>query len=155
MLDKIIDILKSCIADFEIQIKNDSTNTLANHNAHIKRLETRLEELNKKELSQWEKYSEEAMPKAIFDKLNEKVLQEKELVTQALNDAKNTTPTVEDYKEKLLRFTDALNGLQAPNVSALRKNQLLKACIERIDYKREKGDRWHNTEFELDITLRV
>ena len=155
MLSKVMDVLKGCIADFEIKIKNDSENTLINHNNHIKRLESKLEELNKKELSQWEKYSEEAMPKAIFDKLNEKVLEEKEIVTQALKDAKANTPTVEDYKEKLLRFTDALNGLQDPNVSARRKNQLLKACIERIDYKREKGTRWESTEYELDIKLKL
>ena len=155
ILNKVVDVLKECIADFEIKIKNDSQNTLINHTNHIKRLENKLEELNRKELSQWEKYSEEAMPKAIFDKLNEKVLEEKEIVTQALKDAKATAPTVEDYKEKLLRFTDALNGLQDANVSAQRKNQLLKACIERIDYKREKGSRWNSTEYELDIKLKL
>ena len=155
ILDKVIDVLKNCIADFEIKVKNDSENTLINHNNHIKRLETKLDELNKKELSQWEKYSEEAMPKAIFDKLNEKVLQEKEIVSEALKQAKKSTPTVDDYKEKIKRFTDALNGLQDPNVSAQVKNTLIKACIERIEYNRTKGDRWHKTEFELDITLRV
>ena len=155
ILNKVVDILKACKSDFEIKIKNDSKNTLINHNNHIKRLESKLEELNKKELSQWEKYSEEGMPKAIFDKLNEKVLQEKEIVTRALNDAKSSTPTVDDYKEKAQRFTDALNGLQDPNVSAQAKNKLLKACIERITYSRPKGTRWDSTEFELDITLRV
>lgn len=155
ILEKVIDVLKACISDFEIKIKNDSKNTLINHTNHIKRLEAKLEELNKKELSQWEKYSEEAMPKAIFDKLNEKVLQEKETVTKALLDAKSSTPTVDDYKEKIRRFADALNSLQDDNVPAQVKNKLLKACIERIEYTREKGDRWHVTEFELDITLRV
>jgi hypothetical protein len=155
LLNKVVDVLKACISDFEIKIKNDSENTLINHTNHIKRLEAKLEELNKKELSQWEKYSEEGMPKAIFDKLNEKVLQEKEIVTQAILKAKTTAPTVDDYKEKISRFTDALNGLQDPNVSAQAKNKLLKACIERIEYKREKGNRWHVTDFELDITLKV
>lgn len=155
MLNKVIDVLKGCIADFEIQIKNDSENTLANHTAHIKRLEAKLEELNKKELSQWEKYSEEAMPKAIFDKLNEKVLQDKENVTQAILEAKASAPTVDDYKEKIRRLTDALNALQDPNVPTPQKNRLLKECIERIVYKREKGNRWSATEYELDISLKV
>ena len=154
ILSKVIDVLKSYIADFETKVKNDSKNTLINHANHIKRLEAKLDELNKKELSQWEKYSEEAMPKHIFDKLNEKVLQEKETVTEALNKAKITAPTVEDYQERIMLFTDALNGLQDPNISAQVKNRLLKACIERIDYKREKGTRWKSTEFELDITLK-
>ena len=155
IIDKVADILKACISDFEIKIKNDSENTLINHTNHIKRLEAKLEELNRKELSQWEKYSEEAMPKAIFDKLNEKVLQEKEIVTKALLEAKTSTPTVDDYQEKLRRFTDALNGLQDKNVSAQVKNKLLKACIERITYSRPQGTRWNNTEFELDVVLRV
>lgn len=155
ILNAVVDILKKCIADFEIKIKNDSQNTLINHTNHIKRLESKLEELNKKELNQWEKYSEEGMPKAVFEKLNEKVLQEKEIVTRELNTAKATAPTVEEYQEKLMRFTDALNGLNDPNVSAEDKNRLLKACIERIVYSREKGDRWRDTKFELDVTLRV
>lgn len=155
ILNKVIDVLKSCIADFEIKIKNDSENTLINHANQIKRLEAKLEELNKKELSQWEKYSEEAMPKAIFDKLNEKVLQEKETVTEAILKAKATAPTVEDYQEKMSRFTAALTSLQDPNVSAQVKNKLLKDCIEKIVYTREKGTRWKSTEYELDITLRI
>lgn len=155
ILNKVVDVLKECIADFEIKIKNDSENTVINHNNHIKRLETKLDELNKKELSQWEKYSEEGMPKAIFDKLNERVLQEKETVTEALKKAKESAPTVDDYKEKIMRFTDALNALQDPNVSAQHKNKLLKACIERIVYSRETGTRWNSTDFELDITLKV
>ena len=154
ILSKVIDVLKSCIADFETKVKNDSKNTLINHTNHIKRLEAKLDELNKKELNQWEKYSEEGMPKAIFDKLNEKVLQEKEIVTEALKKAKETAPTVEDYKERIMLFTDALNGLQNPNVSVKAKNKLLKACIEKIVYSREKGTRWNSTEFELDITLK-
>lgn len=154
IINNVVEVLKSCIADFEIKIKNDSENTLLNHNNAIKRLETRLEELNNKELMQWEKYTEGSMPKAIFDKLNEKVLQEKENVTQALTDAKTHTPTVDNYQEKMRRFTDALNGLQDPNVSIQAKNTLLKACIERMTYKREKGTRWAQTEYELDIVFK-
>ena len=155
ILDKVKDVLKENIENFKVEIKNESTNTVANHNALIKRLETKLEELNRKELSQWEKYSEEAMPKAIFDKLNEKVLQEKESVTQSILEAKTNTPTVDVFKERIVRFTDALDALENPNASAQRKNQLLKNCITRITYTREKGDRWHTTPFELDVELKL
>ena len=155
VLNKVIDILKACVADFEMQIKNGGENTQANHAAHIKRLEARLDDLNKKELNQWEKYAEEGMPKAVFDKLNEKVLAEKEAVIQAIEDAKANAPTVEDYQEKVMRFQDALDALNNPNATAEDKNRLLKACIERIDYKREgRGNRYAQTPFELDITLK-
>jgi DNA invertase Pin-like site-specific DNA recombinase len=153
LLAKVVDALKSCIADFEIQLKADGKNTVDRHAAQIKRLETRLEELNQKEVTQWEKYAEEGMPKAVFDKLNEKVLAEKETVVQAIETAKQNAPTVELYQERIARFSEALDALQNPNASVKDKNRLLKACIKRIDYSREKGTRWQQTEYILDITL--
>lgn len=154
VIEAIAEVIKEFIINFDMKIKNDSENTLINHTNHIKRLESKLEELNKKELSQWEKYSEEAMPKEIFDKLNEKVLQEKEIVTRELETARATTPTVEDYQERKKLFTDALNGLNDPTISVADKNRLLKACIERIVYSREKGNRWRSTNFTLDVVPR-
>jgi hypothetical protein len=141
-----------------------------------------MEELNKKELSQWEKYTEEEMPKEIFDKLNAKVLQEKEEIQQALCKAYESMPEPIDYQEQLVRFQQALTALDDPKVSAEKKNKLLKACIERIEYKREKavritsqqirfydpeikqtrytsplstGGNWTNPPIELNITLKV
>lgn len=141
IIDRVRDILKQCIEDFEIRIQNDDKDSRQLHDNLIKRLKAKAEELDKKELSQWEKYSEEGMPKEIFDKLNEKVLKEKDEVQQALCKAKESMPDPIDYEEKLLRFKDALNALDDPNKEAQEKNRLLKACIERIDYKRDKAER--------------
>lgn len=155
ILDKVKDALRACIADYEIKIKNEGTNTLINRNNQIKRLESKLEELNKKELSQWEKYSEEAMPKAIFDKLNAKVLAEKESTIKALEMARSTAPTVEDFKERMMMFSDALDALQSPDASAELKNRLLKDCIIRITYSRPQGGtRWKSEDFHLEIDLK-
>ena len=155
IINKVVGVLNDCIADFEIQIKNDGENTVANHTALITRLETRLEKISSKELSQWEKYTEEGMPKAVFDKLNAKVLEEKETVLTALKEARATVPTVDDFKEKICCFTDAVNSLTNPDVPAKEKNRLLKACIERIDYSRERDNSRYSTLFELDVKLRV
>ena len=182
VLDRVRDTLKQCISDFEIRIDSDDKTSQKLHENLIKRLKSKLEELNKKEVSQWEKYSEEAMPKEIFEKLNEKVLKEKDEIQQALCKAYESMPEPIDYEEQLLRFKDALEALDDPEVSAEKKNKLLKACIERIDYKREKavriksqqvryydkeqkrtryksplstGGNWSNPPIELDIKLAV
>lgn len=155
ILRKVTDILRNNIADFEIQLKNQGVDDTQNQAEHAKRLTAQLEELEKKELAQWEKYSEEGMPKAVFDKLNEKVLLEKETVKKALETVQQTVVTVADYREKITRFYDALTALEDTNASAQRKNKLLRACIERIVYKREGGTRWAQTEFELDVTLNI
>jgi hypothetical protein len=46
-------------------------------------------------------------------------------------------PNPVDYKKKKQMFTEALDALLNPEVDAEKKNKLLKACIERIEYKRE------------------
>lgn len=141
IIDRVKETLEECIADFEVRIKNDDKTSLKLHENLIKQLKAKLEELNRKELNQWEKYSEEEMPKEIFDKLNEKVLKDKDEVQQALCKAYESMPEPIDYEEQLKRFRDALNALNDPDVSAEKKNRLLKNCIQRIDYKREKAVR--------------
>lgn len=182
IIDRVRDVLAQCIEDFEIRIENDDKDSRKLHDNLIKRLKKKLEELNKKEISQWEKYSEEGMPKEIFDKLNQKVLKEKDEIQQALCKAQESMPEPIDYEIKLRRLKDALNALNDPEVSAEKKNRLLKACIERIDYKREKavriqsqqiryydkerkqtryksplntGGNWTNPPIELDVKLKV
>lgn len=182
IIERVRDVLRECIEDFEVRISSDDKTSQQLHESLIKRLKAKKEELEKKELNQWEKYSEEEMPKEIFDKLNAKVLKEKDEVVQALRNAYESMPEPEDYEEKLYRFRDALEALEDPEVSAETKNILLKACIERIDYKREKAERiksqqvryydkelkqtryksplntggnWTNPPIELDVKLRV
>ena len=182
IVDRVKDTLAECISDFEIRLQSDDKTSQQLHENLIKRLKAKLEELNKKELNQWEKYSEDGMPKEIFEKLNEKVLAEKDEVQQALCAAYESMPEPIDYEEQLLRFKNALEALDDPEVSAEKKNKLLKACIERIDYKREKAERiksqqvryydpekkrtrhksplntggnWTNPPIELDIKLAV
>lgn len=180
MIERVCEILERCIEDFEIRIENNDGDSAKMHATLVKRLESKLIELNKKEINQWEKYSEEGMPKHIFENLNEKVLREKEEVQQALCKAKESIPDPVDYEEKLYRFRDALAALKDPNVSAEKKNKLLKACIERIDYNRGKAERmkstakrvtvngkrikpdglktganWVTPPFELDVKLKV
>ena len=48
---------------------------------------------------------------------------------------------IDDFEEKLKKFRDALDALRNPDVDAQTKNRLLKACIERIDYSRDKPER--------------
>ena len=182
IIDRVRETLQQCIRDFEVRIQNDDKTSQQLHENLIKRLKLKLEELNKKEISQWEKYSEEDMPKHVFDKLNEKVLKEKDEVHQALCKAYESMPEPIDYEEQLLTFKQALEALDNPEVSAEKKNRLLKACIERIDYHREQavrktseqtryydkeqkrtryksplqtGANWETHPIELDITLRL
>lgn len=145
MIERVAAILEQCIEDFEIRIKNDEGNSAKLHEKLIKNLEKKMKALEAQELSQWEAQSHpdpaQRMPAEIFKQLNTKLLAEKEEIMQALRKAYETMPNPIDYQEKLVKFKDAISALRDTEVDAQRKNKLLKACIERIDYSREKPER--------------
>lgn len=145
MTDKVCAILEDCIADFEVRLNDGTDDSAKLHEKLIARLEKKMKDLEAKELAQWEAQSdpnaENRMPPEIFRQLNAKLLQEKEEVRQALCKAYESMPEPVDYAAKAKTFRDALNALRDPDVSAATKNRLLKACIERIEYSREKPQR--------------
>ncbi|MBR4859318.1 MAG: recombinase family protein [Clostridia bacterium] len=166
--DLVCQTLEHSIEDFEICIKNDESDSSKLHAQLIKTLEKKLKELEAKELTQWEQQAHpdpsQRMPAEIFKQLNKKLLKEKEDVKQALRKAYESQPAPIDYKEKIKTFKDAIITLKDPAAEAVLKNELLKACIERIDYYREKPQRvqssnkksnWNNPAIELDVKLKV
>lgn len=160
MEDAVVRILREAIEDFELRIKQDPADKVELHQQLVAQQEKRLEELNKLELAQWDKYTKEGMPKHIFDQLNAKVLQDKADVQEALCTMRDTMPEPVDYERKRSMFFDALALLKDPDAPALEKNLLLKKCIDRIDYDRKQkaggNPRWGDPEpLELDVYLRV
>ena len=178
MLDLVINVLEQCIADFEYRIKNNQDDAMKLHEKLLKSLEKKMQDLEAKELSQWESQSHpdpaQRMPPDIFKRLNEKLLKEKEEVKEAMCNARKSMPNPEDYREKLVRFQTALDALRNPDLSAEEKNRFLKACIERIEYNRQaptrtrrkpgekkgttiktSGGHWDSHPIEIDVKLRV
>lgn len=166
--------IRDCIEDFEVRIENNKDDSFKLHKDLVDRLEKKLKELEEKEVRQWEaQYDPEvAMPQEIFKKLNQKLLTEKEEVQKALAKAKGSMPKRIDYKEELLKFKDALNALEDPEVDAKVKNQFLKNIIDRIEYERgetiritkanakeykvdtSKGMQWYTPPYKLNMKLK-
>ena len=138
VLDSVCEALEGCISDFELKLNNNDLGEKERHKQLITTLEKRLQELKEKELRQWEKYSDEEMPKEVFDNLNAKVLREKEEVKNALCSAYDSMPEPVDYEQKIVSFKNALEALKDDDVSAELKNKYLKAVIEKITYERQK-----------------
>ena len=130
----VCNIIKDCIQDFELRIENKQDDSFKLHKDLVVRLEKKLKELEEKEIKQWEdQYDPDvAMPQEIFKKLNQKLLVEKEEVQKALAKAKGSIPKQVDYREEMLKFEDALDALEDPEVDAKIKNQFLKNIIDRI-----------------------
>jgi len=169
----ICNVLQDCIEDYKIRVKDNKDNSSKLHEDLVLRLEKKLEELEEREVQQWEdQYKPEiAMPPEIFKRLNEKLLKEKEEVKQALCNAQDSIPSPVDYKDKIVKFTTAVNYLTDPNIPAKVTNRYLKDIIDRIEYDRppavriqkdkrhlypdiEKGQRWYMQPYKITIELK-
>lgn len=178
LLDRICDILENCIKDFECKIEKGTEDLTKIHLNIIKNLEKNLKDKQDREVALWEAQAdpdpEKRMPQEIFKKLKDKIVKEKDDIQKALKQAYETMPEPVNYEEQTIRFKDALAALKNPNIDAAIKNKLLKSCIERIEYRREKpkrltltpeekkektfasgGSRWSDPLIEIDVKLKV
>lgn len=172
IFDAVCISLEKHIRDFQVRLDNGDDATATLHENMIQNLKSRLDELEQREIRQWEKYTEESMPKSIFDALNEKVIKEKETTRKALQKAAKEAPAKIDYRQQIARFSEALETLKNPEIPAETKNKYLKNIIDRIEYTRKPpvritkknreqfsasthlGGNWHSYPFELDIRLK-
>lgn len=138
VIDYLRNTLKDCIDDFKIMIKNDQDDSIKLHKDLVVELRNKLKALEEKEEAQWEAQFDKKnpMPPHIFQKLNEKVIKEKEDVKRALEKAEDSVPKNINYKDRIVKFTDALKALNDKTLSAEIKNQYLKDIIDRIDFDR-------------------
>lgn len=149
--------IRECIEDFGLRIQNNQDDSFKLHKDLVKRLETKLKELEDKEIAQWEAQYDPnpdlRLPTHVFKKLNEKLLSEKEEVQKALAKAKGSMPKRVDYKEEMLKFKNALEALEDPLVDAKIKNQFLKDIIIKIEF--ERGPTVRITKSNADKYARV
>ena len=174
--EEVCDAIRECITDFEIRIKTDRDDSFKLHRDLVKRLEVKLEELEKKEVEQWEAQYDpdesKRLPPHVFKILNEKVLKDKDEINKALAKAKDSMPQPIDYRDELMKFTDALTALEDVGLDAKTKNQYLKSIIDKIQYERgetvritkenaqeynidtSKGTQWYTPPYKIKLKLK-
>lgn len=171
LTDSVIEELKKHLANFSENVKADDSTKKEKHNEYVSLLEARYVEAEKKELALWEKYTEEQMPKQVFDKLIQKNTEEKQNIERELEIAKNNAPTSIDYKDAIITLHKIIDSLPDASVPASAKNKLLKSVVDSITYTRPKAQRytpeeakalgfkggrngWYTPPFKIDITLK-
>lgn len=161
VLDRVAEALEDAVEDFELRIAQGTDNSETIHKQALERLEQRLLELKDLEVKQWDEKIRGKIPPHVFDKLNGDTLQEIEEVQQALCTARDSIPEPVDLPKKAKTFRAALAALRDPDAPAKEKNILLKACIERITYSRQRqGNNGHTKKGEetpilMEFQLRV
>lgn len=138
VLDEVVKVLSDTLEDFEIRINSGADDSLERHQQMIVRMEKRLAELRKEEVKQWAEKMKHGMPEHVFKELNGPTVAEIAELEISLHEAKTLAPEPQDIKTKIVTLKAALDALQDPDAPVKEKNRLLKACIERITYSRER-----------------
>lgn len=171
LIDAVVDELKANLKDLSVKVTSDDVTKKEKHLEYVSLLEQRYVECESKELALWEKYTEEQMPKQVFDKLIKKNTEEKQAIENELEIATSNTPPSIDYKGAIATLHEAIDSLNDDSVSASVKNKLLKTVVNSITYKRPKSLRltpeeadkmgltgangWYAQPFEIDIDLKL
>ena len=130
--------LRNAVEDFEFKLKAGAEINLAEHNAMIQRMEIQLADLRQKEIQQWEEKIKNNMPEHVFQALNKQTLLEIQQLDQDIEKARLNAPEPVNYHDKISTFNAAIDAINNPDTPVRELNMLLKACIKRITYSREK-----------------
>ena len=149
VIEAIIHALKLYIEDFEMKIDNIpdvDENTVSEQMEMLLKEQRSIEKKLAKLFEGWESdqvsNNEFAQRKAIHNARLENIKEEIEKLEDAV-------PAQEEYKESILKLSDALNALLDDSLEAETKNKYLKAIIHRIEFSRENDE-----EFILDVDLK-
>ena len=71
-----------------------------------------------------------------------------ESIKKQIRELRSTIPEKEEYEEKIIKLSDALDALLDDSLDASVKNDYLKQIVDRIEYSRE-----NDKEFILDVHL--
>lgn len=146
VIDAVIHSLKLYIEDFELKLDGLPTTDENSIQEQINDLRAELKKIEKRQNKIYTAWEDDQLSDNEFVKRKAYHTNHAEEVEKMIEELENTIPEKEDYADKIVRLSDALEALQDKEMSAGAKNIYLKSIIERIEFSRENG-----TEFILDI----
>lgn len=144
----VIYALNLYVDDFELKIDNlpdVDENTLL---MQMEALQKRLLQTKKKLSKTFDDYEDGIYTANEFLERKEKHNTSIESLEHQMLELEASIPEKEEYEEKIMKFTDALQSLSDESLDADIKNELLKQIFTKIEFSRESND-----EFILDIFL--
>ena len=171
LIEEVIAKLKENLKNLSAKVSDKKDNKKEKHAEYVSLLESKYVEIQKKEISLWDKYAEENMPKEIFDRLMADCKEKKQNIEKELEAASNNAPVHIDYKDAIATLHNAIESLSDSSVPASIKNKLLLSVVEEMVYSRPKAIRmtpeeakgkniklqggWYCPEFKLELKLKI
>lgn len=149
VMNAVVHALKLYIEDFELKVDNlpdVDENTIS---GQIEALQTELRKVEKKMAKLFDAWEDEKITDNEFVQRKQVNTDKIESIKKQMDDLEDSIPEKEEYEEKILMLSDAMNSLLDESLDAEIKNEYLKAIIRKIEFCRENND-----EFILDLYLR-
>lgn len=149
VMNAVVHALKLYIEDFEAKVDNlpeVDENTIV---AQMEVLQRKQNATKKKLAKAFDDYEEGIYTANEFVERKAKHTATLEAIEKQMYELESSIPEKEEYEEKIIMFSEALDSLLDEDLDAEVKNEYLKRIIDRIEYSRENGE-----EFILDIDLK-
>lgn len=140
----------------EVKLKNGDGDALKIKKSLLDKLEKQLAEFKLQEEKQYEFLETGRYTEDVFDKRNTTLRDKMEACQQQIKETKASMPKSVDYGEKIISLKKAIESLKDDKISALEKNKLLKAVVEKINLSSwgDKSKR-NGVEMKIDIIMKV
>lgn len=149
VMNALVHSLKLYIEDFEVKVDNlpvVDENTIL---GQMEALQKELRKIERKLSKLFDSWEDEKITDNEFVERKAKHNQRIEDIKRQMDDLENSIPEKEDFQEKIMYLSDALEALLDETLDADVKNVYLKQIVNRIEFSRENND-----EFILDVFLK-
>lgn len=149
VMNAVVHSLKLYIEDFQMKIDNLPDVDENSIVAQIDALQAEQRKIEKKLAKLFDAWEEGKITDNEFVKRKAVNNERIDSIKKQMDNLEDSIPEKEEYEEKILFLSDALNALLDEGLDADIKNEYLKRIIDKIEFSRE-----NNQEFILDVFLK-
>ena len=149
IFNALIHALKMYIEDFETKIDNMPDVDENSISIQIEALQAEKRRIERKMAKLFDAWEDEKISDNEFVQRKAVNNERIEAINRQMDELEDSIPEREEYQEKIMRLSEALDSLLDETIDAEIKNHYLKAIIDRIEFSREAND-----EFALDVYLK-
>ena len=141
--------------------KSGEGNSVAIQKKLLENLEKEMENYRQQEERQYEFLESGRYSPDVFDKRNAVLRQKMEDCQERIYKAKATMPKEVNYAERIVALKAAIDAMKDGTASAEKKNRLIKAIVDRIEYSgippvdKSQPFKKNENSFKLRIDLRL
>ena len=141
--------LSSHIEDFKVKMQNAPSMDKNTIQGQIEALQAELKRTEKKITKLFDAWEDGVISNNDFVQRKAVHTEKAEKIQQQIESMEKSIPEKENYEERIVMFSEAIETLLNPSIDASIKNKYLKGIIQKIEFSRDS-----NNELVLDIHIK-